>query len=95
MRTFEVTRGHDESGISGTGAVMEGAVFGDGRVVLRWLSKPYSYVMWDRFEDMWMINIASHPSNETEVHWDFGGVFLQDESAEFIHDFSEELAGRN
>lgn len=51
---------------------MEGVVFSDGRVALQWLSDPRSFVMWDRFEDMWTINIASHPSNETVVVFNDG-----------------------
>lgn len=37
MHCFELIRGHDVTGISGTGVVAEGVQFGDGTVVLRWL----------------------------------------------------------
>ena len=35
MRTFEMTRKADESGVSGTGKVAEGVVFESGYTVLR------------------------------------------------------------
>lgn len=36
-RTFVLHRRKDYSGVSGTGVIAEGAVFGDGAVVLHWL----------------------------------------------------------
>jgi hypothetical protein len=38
MRTFELHRDTDETGISGTGRIAEGAVFEDGTCVLRWVT---------------------------------------------------------
>ncbi len=38
IRTFRLLRIEDESGVSGTGWVAEGAVFSNGWVVLLWLS---------------------------------------------------------
>jgi len=37
MRMFRLVRDVDVSGISGTGHVAEGVLFGDGTVVVRWL----------------------------------------------------------
>lgn len=37
MRTFELHRDEDVTGVSGTGIVAEGAVFDDGAVALRWI----------------------------------------------------------
>lgn len=49
MRMFELNRGEDITGISGTGIVAEGMEFTDGTVVLRWLGKwPTSVVFHDR-----------------------------------------------
>lgn len=39
MRTFQLVRHADASGISGTGVVAEGIEWSDGSVALRWLSK--------------------------------------------------------
>lgn len=36
MRTFQLYRREDATGVSGTGIVAEGVMFGDGRVALRW-----------------------------------------------------------
>lgn len=90
MKSFEVYRGHDESGISGTGKVMEGVIFSDGRVALQWMSTPRSFVMWDRFEDMWTINIASHPSNATVVHFSDNRELRQSDSPD-IHTIRQVL----
>lgn len=38
MRTFNLIRNKDISGVSGIGKVAEGVVFGDGVTVVRWLS---------------------------------------------------------
>lgn len=46
MRRFVIHRKEDVSGVSGTGIVIEGAEFGDGQVVFRWLSdKPGLTIM--------------------------------------------------
>lgn len=77
MRTFTVERGHDESGISGTGVVMEGVEFSDGRVVIRWNTDPCSVVHWASFQDFKTICIEGHPSNDTVVRWSDGKVWWQ------------------
>jgi len=38
MRLFVLVRERDETGFSGTGMVAEGVEFGDGRVVMRWVT---------------------------------------------------------
>lgn len=40
MRTFQLVRDVDISGVSGTGPVAEGVEFSDGVVALRWLVPP-------------------------------------------------------
>lgn len=70
-------RGNDESGVSGTGKVLEGVIFYDGTVVLRWTSDPCSTVVWDDFQSFWNVHVASHPSNETVIQFDNGDVALQ------------------
>src|SRR5262249_8243613 len=77
MRTFTVERNHDETGISGTGIVMEGVEFSNGKVVICWKSDPYSIVHWDTFDDMKKICIDGHPTNDTVVRWSDGEVFWQ------------------
>ena len=49
MRTFELHRDEDMTGISGTGVVAELVEFSDGVVSLRWLTEwPTSVVWYDR-----------------------------------------------
>lgn len=78
MRTFTVERGHDESGVSGIGIVMEGVEFSDQRLVIRWVTIPCSVVYWDCYPDFWRICIAGHPTNNTVVRWSDGQVDYQD-----------------
>lgn len=68
MRTFEMHRDVDESGISGTGMVAEGIEFSDGTVVIRWLTGDHnSTVIWKSIEDV----VAIHGHNgQTRVVWD-------------------------
>lgn len=39
MRRFELHRSEDVTGVSGTGVVVEGVEFSDGRCAYRWLSE--------------------------------------------------------
>jgi hypothetical protein len=39
MKTFDLVRDEDASGVSGVGCVAEGVEFTDGTVALRWLTK--------------------------------------------------------
>ena len=39
MRTFQLVRHEDETGVSGTGAVAEGVEFTDGTAALRWMTE--------------------------------------------------------
>lgn len=51
MRTFELHRDEDETGISGTGVVAEGVEFSDGPVALRWIVGDHrSTVVWPSIE---------------------------------------------
>ena len=73
-RTFTVVRCSDESGVSGTGRVLDGCIFHNGQVVICWRgdinsdTSGYSslaiYPCWEAFHT---IHIAAHPGNKTEV----------------------------
>lgn len=68
MKTFEVIRNNDESGISGTGKILEGAIYSNGKVVVYWLGKDYnSFGIYDHFYAFHFIHIRSHPTNQTEI----------------------------
>jgi len=64
-------RNGDESGVSGTGLVLEGVVFSDGQTVIRWCvkDKPNSTAIYPTFEDFKLIHIDSHPTNGTELQF--------------------------
>jgi len=70
---FYVIRHKDESGISGTGIVLNGAVFPDGTTVIRRCSSNPnanpSTCIYDTFEDFKYYHIDCHPTNETEIIW--------------------------
>ena len=78
IRTFEVIRQEDESGISGTGLVAEGTVFSDGVCVLRWVaptSPAHSTVIFGSFSEFLMIHVASHPDNKTKCIFSDGTIY--------------------
>jgi hypothetical protein len=77
MRSFEIERQADESGVSGTGIVMEGVVFSTGLVVVHWLTPPPrgSVNLFDSWELFASIHIAPHPANKTRIHWSDGATW--------------------
>lgn len=77
MRTFTLERGYDESGVSGTGTVLEGVEFSDGRVVLEWTSLPCSTVVWDNFDAFWQVHVLSHPANDSICRFSDGTILSQ------------------
>lgn len=73
-RAFALVRPHDITGISGTGLVMQGVVFSDGRVAARWVTegRPRSTVLWDDFASWYDVHVAPHPENESVVLFEDG-----------------------
>ncbi|MBO6571226.1 MAG: hypothetical protein JJ958_02170 [Balneola sp.] len=74
-RLFSLIRKKDESGISGTGRVLDGVLFHNGQVVICWRSDVNIengssslgvYPTWEAFES---IHINPHPDNRTEIKW--------------------------
>jgi len=78
MKSFSVIREHDESGVSGTGKVIDGVLFHTGQVVICWRtdidaskhghSSLGIYPTWEAFKH---IHIDSHPKNKTRIEWGF------------------------
>ena len=67
MRRFVLVRHEDVSGVSGTGVVAEGVVFGDGRVALRWMTNGiHAIVIHQRIEDV--LEVHGH-DGRTVVEW--------------------------
>lgn len=71
-QVFEMHRGSDETGVSGTGLVAEGIVFSNGKCVVEWLGAMPCTQMWPApsgFDAFEKIHISSHPENGTEIRW--------------------------
>jgi hypothetical protein len=75
MRRFYFDRQTDASGTSGVGAVVEGVLFSDGRVALRWRTERSSICIYESIEDtifihghdgatglVWVDETASEPA---------------------------------
>lgn len=56
MRTFNLQRDDDETGISGTGVVAQGVEFDDGTVAMRWLTETASFGLYDNIEELVIIH---------------------------------------
>lgn len=67
MKTFKIIRNNDESGISGTGHVIDGVIFDNGKTVIQWRSSTPSIAIYETFEDFKFLHIDSHPGNNTEI----------------------------
>lgn len=68
MKTFNLQREIDETGISGTGLVAEGVEFKDGTVVLRWCApgNPQSTVVWP---DITAVERIHGHGGNTKIVW--------------------------
>lgn len=73
---FTVVRHGDESGVSGTGRVLDGVMWHNGKVSVCWRTDIAgtrhgfsSITIYDSFEAFKFIHIDSHPTNDTEIVW--------------------------
>jgi len=66
VRRFYLDRHKDISGVSGEGFVAEGIQFTDGTVVLRWLGRTPSLVVWASLADA--MEVHGH-DGATTVYW--------------------------
>lgn len=76
MRTFELHRQADSSGVSGTGRVAEGVIFEGGETVLRWCTAagPNTWVFFQSHADFLQIHCYAHPGNGTRIVYGDGEV---------------------
>jgi hypothetical protein len=74
MRTFTLRRESDVSGVSGTGLVLEGALFSTGVVVVHWLTPPPrgSIAIFDTLDQLLSIHVRPHPENRAVLTFDDG-----------------------
>ena len=77
VRAFTMIRHSDESGISGTGRVLDGVVWHNGVTSVMWRTDVdaskhgyWSNGVYPSFEAFKFIHIDSHPTNKTEIVWD-------------------------
>lgn len=74
MRTFNLHRAEDESGVSGTGIVTEGVEFSDGTCVMRWLTSTKSTAFYDNAKEL------------VQIHGHEGRTVLMYENGETVSD---------
>jgi len=74
IRTFTVCRINDESGVSGTGIVIEGITLATGQCVVHWLypAPRGSIAIFDSISDFATVHIKPHPGNETIITYEDG-----------------------
>ena len=67
--TFTVCRKADETGVSGEGVVIEGAVLGTGQCIIHWLYPPPrgGVAIFDSMEDFLKVHVLPHPANQTII----------------------------
>ena len=68
-QVFALTRKADETGVSGTGIVLDGIVFPSGDCVVRWRGATPCIQVWPSFEAFKRVHIDPHPDNKTEIEW--------------------------
>lgn len=66
MRLFYLDRIRDETGVSGTGIVVEGVEFSDGSVAIRWLTATNSLGIYRNIDDL--LTLHGH-NGGTVLRW--------------------------
>ncbi len=68
MRTFNLQRDDDETGISGTGVVAQGVEFDDGSVAMKWLTATSSLGYYESIDEL--VTIHGHGGRTYPVFTD-------------------------
>ena len=70
---FSLYRCSDESGVSGTGRVLDGVIFHNGKVVVCWRTDLHgghsSIVIYDSWEAFEAVHVSPHPPEQTEIRF--------------------------
>ena len=74
IRTFTVCRQDDETGVSGTGVVIEGCKLATGQFIIHWLYPPPrgGIAIFDSMNDFIKVHIKPHPTNKTIITFEDG-----------------------
>jgi len=74
IKSFTVFRGHDETGVSGEGIVIEGVVLATGQCIVHWLYPPPrgGIAIFDSMPDFIKVHIKPHPTNKTIITFEDG-----------------------
>lgn len=74
IRTFTVARRFDETGVSGTGVVIEGVTLATGQCIVHWLYPPPrgGIAIFDSMSDFIKVHIGPHPANRTIITYQDG-----------------------
>lgn len=74
IRTFTVARRFDETGVSGTGVVIEGVTLATGQCIVHWLYPPPrgGIAIFDSMNDFIKVHIGPHPANRTIITYQDG-----------------------
>lgn len=68
-RRFIMYRHKDLTGISGTGRVLDGVMFRNGRVVVSWLTYTHSINIYDSLEAFKSVHVDNHGEHANEIVW--------------------------
>jgi hypothetical protein len=69
MRRFYLQRQTDESGISQSGRVLEGALLQSGRIVVEWRQPLCSIAIYNSFQEFLKIHVMPHAYGANEIVW--------------------------
>ena len=74
IRSFTVYRDDDQTGVSGTGVVIEGVKLATGQAVIHWLYPPPrgGIAVFDSMDDFIKVHILPHPANKTIITYEDG-----------------------
>ena len=74
IRAFTVYRNDDESGVSGTGVVIEGVKLATGQAVIHWLYPPPrgGIAVFDSMDDFIKVHVLPHQINKTIITYEDG-----------------------
>jgi len=74
IRAFTVYRDDDQTGVSGTGVVIEGVKLATGQAVIHWLYPPPrgGIAIFDSMDDFIKVHILPHPTNKTIITYEDG-----------------------